>query len=95
MVGPVRPVILLPVYDRTPLAPQDLWSAWSSDPVMLATLAALALQECLASTYVSSVGQYVDRFETEIQAFTGARHAVAVPTIGASLAMAASSVARR
>jgi len=43
MVGPVRPVILLPVYDRTPLAPHDLWSAWSSDPVMLATLAALAL----------------------------------------------------
>jgi len=27
-------VILLPVYDRTPLAPHDLWSAWSSDPVI-------------------------------------------------------------
>ncbi len=43
MAGLVRPVILLPVYDRTPLAPHDLWSAWSSDPVMLATLVAPAL----------------------------------------------------
>lgn len=36
------------------------------------------LQECIASTYVSSVGGYVDRFEKELAAFTGARRAVAM-----------------
>jgi len=34
--------------------------------------------DCLDSTFVSSVGPYVNRFEDEIAAFTGARHAVAV-----------------
>ena len=33
------------------------------------------VQECVASTFVSSVGQYVDRFERELAAFTGARRA--------------------
>jgi len=36
------------------------------------------VQECIASTYVSSVGAYVDRFEKELAAYTGARRAVAV-----------------
>lgn len=36
------------------------------------------LKECLDSTFVSSVGSYVDRFEAELAAFTGARHAIAV-----------------
>jgi perosamine synthetase len=36
------------------------------------------LKECLDSTFVSSVGRFVDRFEAELAAFTGARHAVAV-----------------
>jgi len=36
------------------------------------------LKECLDTTFVSSVGKFVDRFETEIAAYTGARHAVAV-----------------
>lgn len=36
------------------------------------------LKECLDSTFVSSVGSYVDRFESELASFTGARHAVAV-----------------
>jgi aminotransferase in exopolysaccharide biosynthesis len=36
------------------------------------------LKECLDSTFVSSVGVFVDRFEAELAAFTGARHAVAV-----------------
>ena len=36
------------------------------------------LKECLDSTYVSSVGKFVDKFEAELAAFTGARHAVAV-----------------
>ncbi|TBN55958.1 LegC family aminotransferase [Glaciihabitans arcticus] len=34
--------------------------------------------ECLDSTFVSSVGPFVTRFEEEIAAFTGARHAIAV-----------------
>lgn len=38
----------------------------------------LYLKECLDSTFVSSVGKFVDRFEVELAAFTGARHAVAV-----------------
>ncbi|CAN1499150.1 WecE Predicted pyridoxal phosphate-dependent enzyme apparently involved in regulation of cell wall biogenesis [Burkholderiaceae bacterium] len=36
------------------------------------------LKECLASTFVSSVGKFVDRFEGEIASFTGAKHAIAV-----------------
>ena len=36
------------------------------------------LKECLDSTYVSSVGKFVDRFESELAAFTGAKRAVAV-----------------
>lgn len=36
------------------------------------------LKECLDSTYVSSVGKFVDRFEADIAACTGAKHAVAV-----------------
>lgn len=34
------------------------------------------LNECIDSTFVSSVGQFVDRFEKEIAAFTGATKAV-------------------
>src|SRR5688572_32357751 len=36
------------------------------------------LKECLDSTFVSSVGKFVDRFETELANYTGARHAIAV-----------------
>jgi len=36
------------------------------------------LKECLDSTFVSSVGKFVDRFEIELAAFTGAKHVVAV-----------------
>ncbi|MGO9514287.1 MAG: LegC family aminotransferase [Steroidobacteraceae bacterium] len=36
------------------------------------------VKECLDSSYVSSVGKYVDRFEAELAAFTGAKHAIAV-----------------
>ena len=38
----------------------------------------LYLKECLDSTFVSSVGKFVDCFELELANFTGARHAVAV-----------------
>jgi perosamine synthetase len=36
------------------------------------------LKECLDSTFVSSVGKFVDRFEADLSAYTGAKHAVAV-----------------
>lgn len=34
------------------------------------------LNECIDSTFVSSVGQFVDRFERDMEAFTGAKKAV-------------------
>ena len=34
--------------------------------------------DCIKSTFVSSVGEYVDRFESEIADYTGANRAVAV-----------------
>jgi len=46
------------------------------------------VQECIASTYVSSVGAYVDRFESELVAYTGARRAVAVVNGTAALQVA-------
>lgn len=46
------------------------------------------LQDCLASTYVSSVGRYVDQFEEQLQATTGAQHAVAVVNGTAALHVA-------
>jgi perosamine synthetase len=36
------------------------------------------VKDCLDTGWVSSVGSYVDRFERELAAFTGAAHAVAV-----------------
>lgn len=38
----------------------------------------LYLKECLDSTFVSSVGKFVDRFEDDLAAYTGVKHAVAV-----------------
>lgn len=34
------------------------------------------LDDCIDTTFVSSVGQYVDRFEKDMAAYTGARRAV-------------------
>lgn len=36
------------------------------------------LRDCIDSTFVSSVGRYVDRFEADLADYTGARRAVAV-----------------
>ena len=36
------------------------------------------VQECIESTFVSSVGKFVDRFEADLATYTGAKHAVAV-----------------
>lgn len=48
----------------------------------------LYLKECLDSTFVSSVGKFVDRFEAELAAFTGAKHAIAVVNGTAALHIA-------
>jgi perosamine synthetase len=36
------------------------------------------LKECLDSTFVSSVGKFVDRFESDLATYTGAKHVVAL-----------------
>jgi len=46
------------------------------------------LKECLDSTFVSSVGKFVDKFEAELAAYTGAKHAVAVVNGTAALHVA-------
>lgn len=46
------------------------------------------VQDCIASTYVSSVGAYVDCFERELAAYTGARRAIAVVNGTAALQVA-------
>ena len=46
------------------------------------------LQECLDSTFVSSVGPFVNRFEAELAAYTGARYVVAVVNGTAALHVA-------
>lgn len=48
----------------------------------------LYLKECLDSTFVSSVGKFVDRFEVDLAHFTGAKHAVAVVNGTAALHIA-------
>jgi perosamine synthetase len=46
------------------------------------------VKECLDTTMVSSVGQFVDRFERDLSAYTGARHAVAIVNGTAALQVA-------
>ena len=46
------------------------------------------LQECLDSTFVSSVGKFVDRLETELAGYTGAGYAVAMMNGTAALHIA-------
>jgi perosamine synthetase len=46
------------------------------------------LKECLDSTFVSSVGKFVDRFEADLAAYTGAKHAIAVMNGTAALHVA-------
>ena len=48
----------------------------------------LYLKECLDSTFVSSVGKFVDRFEIDLANFTGAKHAGAVVNGTAALHIA-------
>lgn len=46
------------------------------------------LKECLDSTFVSSVGKFVDRFESELASYTGAKHVVTVVNGTAALHIA-------
>jgi perosamine synthetase len=48
----------------------------------------LYIKECLDSSFVSSVGRFVDRFESELATFTGAKHAIAVVNGTAALHVA-------
>jgi perosamine synthetase len=45
------------------------------------------VQECIDSTFVSSVGKFVDRFEKELADYTGAKYALAVVNGTAALHM--------
>ncbi len=44
--------------------------------------------ECIDSTFVSSVGKFVDRFEADLAAYTGAKHVIAVVNGTAALHIA-------
>ena len=46
------------------------------------------LKECLDSTYVSSVGKFVDQFENELSSYTGAKYAISVVNGTAALQIA-------
>ena len=46
------------------------------------------LKQCLDTTFVSSVGKFVDRFEADLAAYTGAKNAVAVVNGTAALHIA-------
>ena len=46
------------------------------------------LNECIDSTFVSSVGEFVDQFENEMAKFTGAKHAIATSNGTAALHIA-------
>jgi perosamine synthetase len=48
----------------------------------------LYLKECLDSTFVSSVGKFVERFENDLSKFTGAKYAIAVVNGTAALHVA-------
>jgi len=48
----------------------------------------LYVKECLDTGWVSSVGKFVDRFEADLAAYTGAKHAVAVVNGTAALHVA-------
>ena len=48
----------------------------------------LYLKECLDSTYVSSVGKFVDRFEDDLANFTGSKYAISVVNGTAALQIA-------
>jgi aminotransferase in exopolysaccharide biosynthesis len=48
----------------------------------------LYLKQCLDSTFVSSVGEFVDRFEDDLASYTGAKYAISVVNGTAALQIA-------
>jgi dTDP-4-amino-4,6-dideoxygalactose transaminase len=48
----------------------------------------LYLKQCLDSTFVSSVGKYVDQFESDLASYTGAKYAISVVNGTAALHIA-------
>ena len=48
----------------------------------------LYLKECLDSTYVSSVGKFVDKFESDLAEYTGAKYAISLVNGTAALHLA-------
>ena len=71
---------------------RDLWTDRSAaaalhEPFFGGNEAAY-VRECIDTGWVSSVGKFVDRFELDLAAFTGARHAVAVANGTAALHVA-------
>ncbi|HEU4719387.1 MAG TPA: DegT/DnrJ/EryC1/StrS family aminotransferase, partial [Bacteroidia bacterium] len=54
------------------------------------------LIDCIDSTFVSSVGEYVDRFEKTMAEYTGAKYAVAATngTLGLHMALIVAGVKR-
>ena len=48
----------------------------------------LYLKECLDSTFVSSVGKFVDRFEADLADYTGSKYAISVVNGTAALQIA-------
>jgi len=48
----------------------------------------LYVKDCLNSTFVSSIGKFVDRFEDDLASYTGAKHVVAVVNGTAALHIA-------
>lgn len=46
------------------------------------------VEDCINSTYVSSIGKYVDHFELDLAKYTGAKYAISVVNGTAALHLA-------
>jgi aminotransferase in exopolysaccharide biosynthesis len=84
---------ITPGLDLAPLVVDAMRTAVGCDPAELHEPRFtgnewLYVKACLDSTYVSSVGAFVDRFEADLAAYTGAAHAIAVVNGTAALQVA-------
>lgn len=81
------------MYDKVISYIRELYNAPEGDVVMLHTPTFAGnekkyLEECIDTTFVSSVGKFVDRFERDMEAFTGAKRAVVTVSGTTALHMA-------
>lgn len=81
------------MYDKVISYIRGLYNAPEGDVVMLHTPTFAGnekkyLEECIDTTFVSSVGKFVDRFERDMEAFTGAKRAVVTVSGTTALHMA-------